>query len=132
MTYLLDTHTLIWTITEPAKLSAKVRQIIELPDERILVSALTFWEISLKYALGKLILEGVAPEDFLEACKQLDIELLPLTAEIGATFHKLGVFYHKDPFDRMLAWQAKELGIPILSRDEELKKYESIGIAVIW
>ncbi len=132
MKYLLDTHTLIWSIIEPTKLSAKVRQIIEDPEQHIMVSVLSFWEISLKFALKKLELMHIQPGDFPAICEEMNIETLPLDAEQCATYHKLTKFYHKDPFDRMLIWQAKSLNIPILSKDEQIKQYESEGISVIW
>ncbi len=132
MTYLLDTHTLLWSVMEPTKLSTKVSQIIEDPEQRIMVSTISFWEISLKYALGKLELAHVLPSDLPVICEEMNIETLPLDAEQCATYYQLTKMYHKDPFDRMLIWQAKILGIPILSKDEQIKLYESEGISVIW
>ncbi len=132
MIYLIDTHTLIWAITEPGKLSSKVRNILESPETHVMVSAITFWEISLKYSLRKLLLENLKPEDFPEICKEIDIEILPLNGEICATYHQLKASFHKDPFDRMLIWQAKSLKIPILSKDESIRQYEADGITVIW
>lgn len=132
MIYLLDTHTLLWAIIEPARLSDKVKDIIEAPEHRILVSVLSFWEISLKYALGKLAMEQVVPDDFPVLCEKMGVEVLPLSAEQCASYHQLARFYHKDPFDRMLVWQAKQLNIPILSKDDQIKQYESEGILVIW
>ncbi|MFN4254293.1 MAG: type II toxin-antitoxin system VapC family toxin [Saprospiraceae bacterium] len=74
MKYLLDTHTLIWAVTAPQRLSPAARQLIESPEQQILVSAVTFWEISLKHSLGKLLLEGIVPEDFPKICVQMDID----------------------------------------------------------
>ena len=132
MKYLLDTHSLIWAITEPKKLSAKARALIESSDEHIMVSAITFWEISLKYSIGKLHLENIAPEDFPSICQRMDIEILPLDAAVCANYHKLNAFFHKDPFDRMLIWLAKSQNFALISRDETVKLYESIGITVVW
>lgn len=132
MTYLLDTHALLWSIMETDKLSDKARSIIETPEHRILVSVISFWEISLKYALGKLELGHVQPEDFPAICEKMRLEILSLDAEQCATYHKLVKTTHKDPFDRMLIWQAKSLNIPILSKDDQLKQYTSEGISVIW
>lgn len=132
MSYLLDTHTLIWALTDPGKLSRRVKDILENPDERIIVSAVTFWEISLKYKLGKLLLEAVTPQDFPEICRQLDIETAPLDPEICATYHQLGTDHHKDPFDKMLVWVAKSYHYTILSKDEDIRQYTSMGVKVIW
>ena len=132
MKYLLDTHTFIWAILEPEKLSQRVAEIFEDPGNQILVSAISFWEISLKHALGKLTLEKISPEIFPEICKQLDIEVLPLEGQVCATYHQLGAAFHKDPFDKMLIWQSKVLNIPLLSKDDLIKQYEVIGVTVIW
>ena len=132
MRCLLDTHALIWAIVEPDQLSTKVRQLIEAPENQILVSTISFWEISLKSALGKLILENVTPEDFPGLCAEMNIEIISLDAVSSSTYHHLRAVYHRDPFDRMLVWQAKSLRTPILSKDETIKLYESEGIQVIW
>ena len=132
MKYLLDTHTLIWAIVEPGKLSERVRQILETTESQIAVSAITFWEISLKHGLGKVILENISPEDFPGLCRQMEIEIIPVEADICSTYHQLQVFYHRDPFDRMLVWLAKRRGYVLLSKDATLKQYESEGITVIW
>ncbi len=133
MRYLLDTHTLIWAITEPAKLSERVSQIIKDRNQQIIASVVNFWEISLKSASGRIDLKGVIAEDFPTLCERMYIDILPLSAEHASTFHNLTVFAaHKDPFDRMLIWQAKCLAIPILSKDGKFKLYESEGISVVW
>ncbi len=132
MTYLLDTHTLIWAITQPSLLSPKVRALVENPEERIVVSAITFWEISLKFGLGKLSLENVMPDDFPNICKQMDIEVMPLDGDICASYFQLSGNYHKDPFDRMLLWLAKSEKFTLLSKDDNMKKYASEGINVVW
>jgi PIN domain nuclease of toxin-antitoxin system len=132
MKCLLDTHTLIWAITEPNKLSKKVRSIIETSENQILVSSISFWEISLKSSLGKLSLENIEPEDFPKLCAQMDIEVIAVDAISCSTYHHLNALHHRDPFDRMLIWQAKCLNIPILSKDESIKLYDPEWIQVIW
>lgn len=132
MTYLLDTHTLIWAIIEPDKLSDTVKSILENPAENIVVSAITFWEISLKYRLGKLEMEQITPEDLIEVSKQMDIEMLPLDPLLCATYHLLKANYHNDPFDRMLIWLAINQKMTILSKDRTLKMYASEGLQIVW
>jgi len=132
MTYLLDTHTMIWVITETSKLSPVARTIIENPDHQILVSPISFWEISLKFALGKLELHKVAPEDFPTACTAMDFDVLPLESKITSTLYRMQGTYHKDPFDRMLIWQALCLGLPLISKDVSIALYQSEGLQVIW
>ena len=66
MNYLLDTHTFLWTLFEPKKLSKSVSQVILSQENDIAVSVVAFWEISLKYSIGKLELYNVVPEEIPE------------------------------------------------------------------
>jgi PIN domain nuclease of toxin-antitoxin system len=63
MNYLLDTHYMLWAIGDSKKLSKNVRDIMMNSENRILVSTISFWEVSLKNSLGKLTIEGFSPED---------------------------------------------------------------------
>jgi hypothetical protein len=132
MTYLLDTHTLIWAITEPDKLSDTVKSLIENPSEHMVVSAITFWEISLKYRLGKLQMDQISPEELIDVCKRIDLEILPIDPWLCATYHQLKANYHSDPFDRMLIWLAISQKMTILSKDGMMKMYESEGLQIFW
>ncbi len=132
MSYLLDSHTLIWTIMDPPKLSAKVRGILEDTDNRVLVSSVSFWEISLKYSLGKLDLQGIVPEQLPEITQQTGFELIELLPDEAATYHQLEANWHRDPFDRMLIWQAIQNKLTIISKDSHVTRYKSVGLKVIW
>jgi len=132
MKYLLDTHAMVWAITKTSKLSPSVRVILEDPNHQILVSPISFWEISLKYSLGKLELEGVLPEDLPGACAAMDFDFQPFDANVAGTFHYLKGNYHKDPFDRMLIWQAIYLKMPLISKDPVIGMYGSEGLVVVW
>lgn len=81
MSYLLDTHTLIWAVTNPEKLSDTAREIIVNAQNDIVVSAVSFWEISLKHSLQKLTLDGLIPEDFAKAAVETGFRLLSLDAQ---------------------------------------------------
>lgn len=132
MTYLLDTHALLWAIAEPEKLSEKAREILLRPDTHVVVSAVNLWEISLKYRLGKLEMTHLVPEQIPGICKLMDIEVLPLEPESCATYHQLPPGFHKDPFDRMLIWLAIRKGYILISKDQVLGEYEAIGLSVVW
>jgi len=132
MKYLLDTHTLIWSVTEPGKLSKNVRNLLTDPGSGIVVSAISFWEISLKFSLGKLDINSLKPEDFRNACIDTGFEILDLISETCSTYHQLPTKYHKDPFDRMLIWQAICEHYALISSDENIRKYTSDGLKVIW
>lgn len=132
MIYLLDTHVLIWSLVEQNKLSGKTKKIIENQENTILVSAVSLWEISLKFSLNKLNLEGVLPEDFPSLALQTGFELIPILPEEVANYHQLKADWHRDPFDRMLLWQALQRKVTLISKDESISKYSNIGLKVIW
>lgn len=132
MNYLLDTHTLIWSILDPDKLSPKARELIEDPKNLVLVSSVNFWEISLKYGLGKLELEGVLPNEIPDLAEETGFELIPLSPEETASYHNLKGDWHRDPFDRMLIWQAIQRDLILISKDEMMKNYRNDGLKTIW
>ena len=131
MIYLLDTHYMLWALTETKKISASIRNIITNPDHTILVSAISFWEVSLKSSLGKLQIKGFFPEDLPGACQLMGFEIESLSAEDSSTYHQLKATWHKDPFDRMLIWQAIRNGYTLISSDDNVKKYVSEGLKVL-
>lgn len=132
MTYLLDTHTLLWTLFEDEKLSAKARDAISNAENEIYVSVISYWEISLKYALGKLELEGITPDELPEKAKEIDIETMDLSEEDAITFYKLPRLKHKDPFDRLIIWQAIRRDLPLISKDKSMEDYQPFGLVALW
>jgi PIN domain nuclease of toxin-antitoxin system len=132
MNYLLDTHTLLWAITEPKKLSLPVQHILKDAENEIFVSTICFWEISLKYSLQKLTLKNLLPEQLPSLTQQIGFKTLQVTAEESATYHHLQSKYHKDPFDRMLIWQAIHRKLILISKDENVGRYTAEGLKVIW
>lgn len=132
MNYLLDTHTFIWSITEKSRLSPIVKQTLENANNSIFVSAVNLWEISLKVSLGKLKLQGMLPEELPKLTLQTGFQLIPLSADEAATFHKLSITNNKDPFDRMLVWQAIQRNLIFISKDESLAGYRGVGLKTLW
>jgi PIN domain nuclease of toxin-antitoxin system len=130
MTYLLDTHYMLWTLADTKKLSARVKEVITNPDHRIAVSAVSFWEVALKSSIGKLEIEGFSPDNLPQACIAVGFEIENLTAGDCSTYHQLKATYHKDPFDRMLIWQAIRNNYTLISVDANVKKYTSEGLQV--
>lgn len=129
MRYLLDTHALVWAVSDPTKLSIKVRRILEKPTNERLVSPVSVWEMSIKHALGKW------PEvaSFMdEAEYHSDLEQLQAKELwIGSGHARLaGQFAqsHKDPFDRLLVAQAVLEGMPILSKDRVLDIFPVVRV----
>ncbi len=133
MKLLLDTHALLWSIIEPERLSLAARTAITDPTSQVAVSAVSLWEIAIKSALGKLALSGVTPEALVDAAQQQGFDLLPLDPRLAAGYARLPVDpQHRDPFDRMLAWQAISLGYTLVSRDRKLSAASVQGLRTLW
>lgn len=131
MNYLLDTHYLIWTIADTRKISGKVKGVIVNPHNVIYVSTITFWEISLKASLGKLNIKGFSPSDIPDLCDQMGFQIESLSAHDSSTYHLLKANHHKDPFDKMLIWQAISNDYTLISVDRNVNQYESIGLKLL-
>ena len=132
MNILLDTHVFLWSLFDPDKLSKAVIREIKSPNNDVAVSVVTFWEISLKYALGKLELTGVKPEELPDFAAQMNLEILPITTAEASPFHKLPRLSHKDPFDRIIIWQAIQRKMSLVSKDGDFKAYRKFGLRTFW
>ena len=131
MNYLLDTHYMLWALTDTKKLSKKIKDEITHPENRIVISAISFWEVSLKTSIGKLELVGFSPEDLPDACMQMGFDIAPLCSIESSSYHKLRATYHRDPFDRMLIWLAICNDYILISADNHVKKYTSEGLRIL-
>jgi PIN domain nuclease of toxin-antitoxin system len=131
MNYLLDTHYLLWTLLEPEKVSRNIQTIIENSDNEIYVSAVSLWEISIKLNSGKLRLGNLPLTSLLTVCEEAGLRTVSLTAAETSSFSSLQAEYHKDPFDRMLVWQAIYNGFTFITDDAQIHKYTSEGLKVI-
>ncbi len=131
MKYLLDTHMFLWSLFSPGKISAKANKIISDPGNEIFVSILSFWEISLKYNIGKLELYNVKPDDLPGFAEESGFLIFPIDVNDVSTFYKLPRDIHKDPFDRMLIWQALRNNITLISADLRFKEYEKSGLKIL-
>ncbi len=132
MKYLLDTHTFLWTLTQSKSLPEKALEAIKNPDNEIFVSAVTFWEISIKTRLRKLDPGGLPIEDLPALAEKMDFQLMDLTPEEAATYGSLAENTHNDPFDRMLIWQCIRRNMTMVSKDAEFKKFRNYGLKILW
>ena len=119
MSLLLDTHVLLWWLDDDQMLSHEARQSISDVRHDVYVSAVTAWEISIKKALGKL----EVPDDLDAAISANAFLELPITIAHAMAAGQLPN-HHSDPFDRMLVAQANLEGLTLVSRDENINKYE--------
>jgi PIN domain nuclease of toxin-antitoxin system len=132
MNCLLDTHALLWTLFDPSRLGKKAADSISNPEVTISVSVASFWEISLKYATGKLALTGVTPDVLPVIVRQSGFDILPIDETDASTFHNLPRMEHKDPFDRLIIWQAISRKLTLISSDRAFVGYQKLGLKVIW
>ncbi len=122
MRILLDTHIFLWFISGDTQLSIDVRDAIRDPDNEVYLSAISVWEILVKYQLGKLPLPE-HPETYLPKQRDLhQILSLALDENSVAQLAKLPPL-HRDPFDRMLICQALQNGLTIATVDAAVRAY---------
>ncbi len=131
MKYLVDTHYLIWSLLDPQKIDKRKIEILEDPDSIKFISKISFWEISLKYSIGKLELEGVSPEEMVNASLGAGYQIFDITAEEFSSSHKLPfIDNHKDPFDRLIIWQCIKNDLILITADSKIKEYKKFGLKI--
>lgn len=123
MRVLLDTHILLWALSDDPKLSTKARKLIENAAE-IYVSAATFWELAIKVGLGKL---NVNLEEIREYCLESGYVELPITAEHAIAVKDLE-HHHRDPFDRLIIATAIIEPMKLVTADPMVAKYTSLAV----
>lgn len=123
MKVLLDTHTWLWMLSEPERLSTASREMLASADTAVHVSAASAWEIGIKHALGKLPLPA-PPEDLVPFWLQrsnaaaLPIDISHVLAAAALPRH------HRDPFDRVLIAQSQIERLPLMTADPQFDAYE--------
>jgi PIN domain nuclease of toxin-antitoxin system len=121
VTYLLDTHLLLWAAFDPSKLSAKGRSLIKSEENELFFSAASVWEIAIKRRLGRpdfqvdgrLLRRGLLDNGYNE---------MAVMGEHAAATEGLPAL-HKDPFDRILIAQAMTEGVTLLTGDPLVAQY---------
>lgn len=126
---LLDTHALLWTLLEPARIPAATLAAIRDPATQVLVSAASAWEIGTKVRLGRLDDARAVAYGYPAHLQRLRADELAITAHHALT---AGLLYweHRDPFDRMIAAQCMLESIPLVTADEMLTEFP--GLRVVW
>jgi PIN domain nuclease of toxin-antitoxin system len=119
MKLLLDTHILIWWLSEASRLSQTEIDIITDSDNFIFVSAATAWEIAVKKMIGKL----EAPDDLPAALAINNFLELPIMIEHSQKLYQLPL-HHNDPFDRIMVAQAMSEDLTFMTRDTKISLYE--------
>lgn len=119
MNLLLDSHTLLWALHDPARLASAARVAISDGRRAVYYSAASAWELELKAAKGKLTL----PDHWLAAAEEIGFLELPVTASDARLSARLP-WHHNDPFDRVLVAQAITHGLHLATRDPLIAAYD--------
>ncbi len=128
MRALLDTSVFLWSDLEPERLSAAARSIIRTGDNDLFLSAVSAWEVAIKYDKGHLRLPE-NPRQYVPTRILLDrLEPLPIDIAHALLAGALPAI-HKDPFDRLLVAQSQLERLPVLTSDPRIAAY---GVEVIW
>ena len=128
MRLLLDTHAALWWIGDDKRLPVSARRTIAKAEAVRFLSVASAWELSIKSSLGKLRLPGPVGKFLEEHLPVNRIELLTITFADLTRVESLP-FQHRDPFDRLIAAQALERDLAIVSPDRAFDKY---GVKRIW
>lgn len=128
MRVLLDTHALLWWLSDDAALPRTARKIIADTKNTVLVSAASAWEIAIKVRLGKLPTAANLVSDFCGQVEREGFDLLVISADDGIRGGLLPG-PHKDPFDRMLIAQALAQNLPVITNE---RAFEASGVRRLW
>jgi PIN domain nuclease of toxin-antitoxin system len=121
---LLDTHALLWWLTDDLRLKRAERAAVADSDAMVHVSAASVWEIAIKASLGKIELDGVDLEGELTANDFIELPVQWGHAMAAGRLPR----HHDDPFDRLLIAQAQVEGLVVVSYDSTFRKY---GISLL-
>ncbi|MDR1184643.1 MAG: type II toxin-antitoxin system VapC family toxin [Coriobacteriales bacterium] len=130
LNYLADTHILLWAFTDPSKLSADIQAILSDDKTEVFYSPVNLWEIAIKYGLGKLEIKGSTPEGFLVELESSFFTYRPFDRQALVSSYQLPT-HHKDPFDRLLIWEAIRGDLVLLSADSRSDAYVPAGLKVV-
>lgn len=122
MKLLLDTHVLLWSASDPARIADDARAAVEDGANEVRVSVISAWEITLKQSLGKLDLPKPAEKWLPEVLRRTGFAIAELALADALRVSALP-WHHRDPFDRLLIAQALEGGYTIVTHDEAFARY---------
>ena len=129
MRVLLDTHTFLWWASEgAARISGRVRGILEAADTDASLSVVSAWEIAMKAGVGRLELPGPVERYLPDRIRHHRFTVLPIDLPHAIRAGTLPMI-HGDPFDRMLIAQAQIEGLPILTAEPAFSRYD---VETIW
>ncbi len=131
MKIIIDTNILLFVLFDDSRLSVREKEVIENTSNEIIISSISLFEISLKYSINKLKLEKITPDKLPDILIKSGYYIEDIDYITFSTYYKLPAGIHKDPFDRILIWEAIRKGYHLLSKDRESQNYEKYGLKVV-
>ena len=131
MKILIDTNILLFILFDDAKLSKKEIEIISDDNNEIIVSSISLFEISLKYSINKLELNNITPDKIPDLLISNGYMIEDIDYITYSSYYKLPSEFHKDPFDRLLIWEAIRKNYCLLSKDRAFVNYEKYGLKLL-
>jgi len=128
MKVLIDTHTFLWWNTGDPLLSTHAKEIIADGRNEVYLSAASVWEIVIKTAKARLILPESPAQYISKRMSLYRFKSMPIQISHAAYVYELPP-HHNDPFDRMLIAQSCLESMPLVTRDEEIQRYD---LETIW
>jgi PIN domain nuclease of toxin-antitoxin system len=128
MKVLMDTHSFLWWDTDDARLSLRAKEMIADKRNEVFLSAASVWEIVIKTAKGRLILPAPPAQYIASRMSLYRFQAMPIQIKHAVQVYELPP-YHHDPFDRLLIAQSQLEALPLLTRDEDILRYD---LDTIW
>ncbi|WP_420617682.1 type II toxin-antitoxin system VapC family toxin [Candidatus Poriferisocius sp.] len=125
---LLDTQVFLWMHAAPERLSGPAKSRLTDPAQEVLISAVSSWEIAIKHATGRLDLPE-PPAEYVPS-RIASAGLAAVAIEHAHALHAGGLpMHHRDPFDRLLIAQAREMDVPLMTSDSLFEEYD---VDIVW
>ena len=127
----LDTHVWWWTISEPAQLSRKARQLItKMPPEQRAIASISIWEFAMMVTRGRIELT-ISPDEWLDyAINKTGLTILELNSKIALESCNLPGNFHKDPADRIIVATARVSRSQLITKDQKIIEYPHV--TTVW
>lgn len=130
MSILIDTHVFLWAAGIGGRLSESAKTLLDDPEQPIFFSAVSAWEIALKWSKGRLTLPASPNEVVSNVVTAAGLSQLSISVRDSCAVADLPL-HHKDPFDRLLVAQARTHGLRLMTADPILEKY-NVDVIALW